>query len=67
MAGVSKDGAAPHQLKGHMDVTTEAATGGSEQQPVVEIIAEGECKISLSDAARTLAQRQLSELVHKPQ
>jgi hypothetical protein len=49
-----------------VDATTEAAAGGK-QQPVVEIIAEGECKISLSDAARTLVQRQLSELVHKLQ
>jgi hypothetical protein len=39
-----------------MDVTTEAADGGSEQRPVVEISAEGEGKLSLSDAARTLVQ-----------
>jgi hypothetical protein len=33
MAGVSKDGAAAHQPKGHiMDVTTEAAASGSATQ-----------------------------------
>jgi hypothetical protein len=39
-----------------MDVTTEAAAGGSEQTPIAVITAEGEGKLSLTDAARTLAR-----------
>jgi hypothetical protein len=38
-----------------MDVTTEAAAGGSEQTSVAIITAEGEGKLSLTDAARALA------------
>jgi hypothetical protein len=57
MAGVSKDGAAAHQPKGHiMDVTTEAAASGSEQTSAAIITTEGEDKLSLTDAARTLAR-----------
>ena len=39
-----------------MDVTTEAAAGGSEQTSIAVITAEGEGKLSLTDAARALAQ-----------
>jgi hypothetical protein len=39
-----------------MDVTTEAAAGGSEQTSVAIITAEGEGKLSLTDAARTLSR-----------
>jgi hypothetical protein len=39
-----------------MDVTTEAAAGGSEQTSIAVITAEGEGKFSLTDAARALAQ-----------
>jgi hypothetical protein len=39
-----------------MDATTEAAAGGSEQTPIAVITAEGEGKLSLTDAARTLAR-----------
>jgi hypothetical protein len=41
-----------------MDVTTEAATGGSEQTSIAIIAVEGDGK---------LAQRQRSDLVNKPQ
>jgi len=57
MAGVSKDERPPYKLKGPiMDVTTEAAAGGSEQTSIAVITAEGEGKLSLTDAARTLAR-----------
>jgi hypothetical protein len=39
-----------------MDVTTEAAAGGSDQSSVAIITAEGEGRLSLTDAARTLAR-----------
>jgi hypothetical protein len=39
-----------------MDVTTEAAAGGSEQPSVAVITANGDGKLSLSDAARALAR-----------
>jgi hypothetical protein len=38
-----------------MDVITEAAAGDSEQTPIAVITAEGKGKLSLTDAARTLA------------
>jgi hypothetical protein len=39
-----------------MNPTTEAAAGGSEQTSVAIITAEGEGKLSPTDAARTLAR-----------
>jgi hypothetical protein len=58
MADVSKDGAAAHQPKRThiMDVTT-AAAGGSEQSPMASS-PPGECKLSLTDAARVGAGAQ---------
>jgi hypothetical protein len=41
-----------------MDVTTEAAAGGSEQTSIAVITAEGEGKLSLTDAARAGAGAQ---------